>query len=241
MTLRYSSRQRRRLNIATKLAGIATLLCGSQVVLNPKLTRFDSDHAPVSRCGVGQDKVAIVYTGTPDRVREGLRLLSERKVCKLLISGVDTREPLPIFLNHFGVPVPPLADISTDTSRNTRENAGNSTEWLAKHPEVREAVLITTDIHMMRSALMMERAMHARGIAIDLKTLSIHDKGFDWKTPISANNVKYIEDWTLERTKLTAAKFGLSSLPWGHLRLPGARSSVRSRTKRYTPITPVIH
>jgi uncharacterized SAM-binding protein YcdF (DUF218 family) len=136
---------------------------------------------------LGQYDVAIILTGVtgyredlPDRIhtKKGadrflhpLQLYRLGKIEHFLISGGDGRvtgtavpeaEQLEKILLMAGVAE---EDITTESnSRNTHENAVNTAKVLAKHPEWKKRLLVTSAFHMRRSEACFKKA----GVAVDV-------------------------------------------------------------------------
>lgn len=100
---------------------------------------------PTGDCGV-------VLTGGPGRVREGIALLSQKRVKKLIISGVHKRSTLrQMFPEILFYPEIPLDNVilerrSTSTSTNAQQSL-----VLAEALQCHSVLLITSDYHMNRA------------------------------------------------------------------------------------------
>lgn len=112
--------------------------------------------------------VAIVFTGQYDRIERGLELLSEGRVKQLFITGVNPKAGLRLerFADQFSLTSEQrdwLAQgriILAPNARSTIENAIETACWLGSQPEVRSVTLITSQRHMARAALALERAIN---------------------------------------------------------------------------------
>ncbi len=126
-------------------------------ILRTQVTSWTDDiHAD---CG-------IVLTGGRARIPEGFSLLAERRIRKLIISGVYSQADLPgIFPQwpFYGV-VDPHDVILEKHSLTTYGNAEQSLP-LAKALHCRDVILVTSRVHMYRS-LHTFRAVFPKAIAI---------------------------------------------------------------------------
>lgn len=139
------------------IAGLAALYPGFQAG-----AQGDAVSGPMPR-------TAIVFTGQFDRIHFGIRLLEDQVIDRLLISGVNPRSGLDPdrFEVQFGLSPGLLAAMESGriilaTGANTTlENAVEASCWLALHPDIHDAVLITSRRHMPRASLALERALPA--------------------------------------------------------------------------------
>jgi uncharacterized SAM-binding protein YcdF (DUF218 family) len=104
----------------------------------------------------------VVLTGGGERIREGLRLLAEKRAPLVFVSGVHRDAQLPELLAF----VPEYQDNSDVTccvvlgrqAGNTEGNARETAAWIAeKH--FGSVLLVTADYHMPRSLLEFRRAL----------------------------------------------------------------------------------
>jgi uncharacterized SAM-binding protein YcdF (DUF218 family) len=97
---------------------------------------------------------AVVVTGGPNRIREGLDLLYRRSVLKLIISGVhpqaEFREIFPVW-PYYGE----IKEHDVILERRSRTTYGNAQQSLAlvEALRCRDLVLITSRSHMRRTLL----------------------------------------------------------------------------------------
>jgi uncharacterized SAM-binding protein YcdF (DUF218 family) len=97
---------------------------------------------------------AVVVTGGPNRIREGLDLLYRRSVQKLIISGVhpqaEFREIFPVW-PYYGE----LKEVDVILERRSRSTYGNAQQTLSlvEALRCRDLVLITSRTHMRRALL----------------------------------------------------------------------------------------
>ena len=125
-------------------------------------------YAYIHWCGRYQHieyKDGVVFTGSSGRIQSGLKLLREKKLSRLLISGVSphARTKLMHETNHLPVAFGPQAG-------NTRGNVEEACAWAAQE-KLSALTVITTDYHMPRSLLLFHRyAPHISVRAYCLKT-----------------------------------------------------------------------
>lgn len=140
------------------LAGVAVLWAGGFLWFVGTLERRPSDPGATA-------DAAVVLTGGASRLDAGFALLAEKRIAKLLISGVgrDTsREEIRKRADGLG----PLFDCCVTLGREARDTAGNAIEaavW-AESERVRSIFLVTGAYHMPRSAIEFRRAMPAVAI-----------------------------------------------------------------------------
>ncbi|GGG42750.1 YdcF family protein [Hymenobacter glacieicola] len=156
------------------LLGVALLLVLTNgALVNEALLAWEIP--PVTLTQLGRHDAGVLLTGITkgrksphdrvyveqgaDRLLHTLWLYRAGRIRKIIVSGgsgalggVRTRseaEELGILLRLAGVP---RQDILLETrSRNTRENALNTQEVLAQHPEIKSIVLITSAFHERRA------------------------------------------------------------------------------------------
>lgn len=116
---------------------------------------------------------AIVLTGGPARVREGFDLLAEKKVKKLIISGVNpdvkVRELLPPWI-FYG-----LNEDDVVLEKRSETTWGNAQQSLpiVEALHCRDVLLVTSRIHMRR-ALRTFRAVFPENVDIQTQTVAGH-------------------------------------------------------------------
>lgn len=155
-------------------AAVVILVVLSNPFLGSEAWRaWEMDAVPVSQ--VQPHDVAIILTGVtkyrsdiPDRIHtskgadrflQALQLYQLGKVNKFLISGgkgriletegVPEADQIEKILLMAGVPEEDI--ITESNSRNTRENAVNTAQVLAQHPEWKRLLLVTSAFHMRRA------------------------------------------------------------------------------------------
>jgi uncharacterized SAM-binding protein YcdF (DUF218 family) len=98
-------------------------------------------------------------TGAGDRIWQTLRLYKENKISKIFISGgsgkllgqdITEADKVKTFLLAMKIPEKDI--IIEMLSRNTYENAKNTTDWIKKHDPEATCLLITSASHMRRAA-----------------------------------------------------------------------------------------
>ncbi len=110
---------------------------------------------------------AIVFTGQFDRIERGLELLAAEEVQQLFISGVNPKAGLTMrgFADQFSLTADPSAWLETGKitlapdAHTTLENALETACWLEDNPSVQTIMLITSQRHMARASLALERAI----------------------------------------------------------------------------------
>lgn len=110
---------------------------------------------------------AVVFTGQFDRIERGLALISAGKVERLFISGVNPKAGLVSdrFADRFALTSEQREWLGNGRivlapeARTTLENARETACWLQRHPEIRSVALITSQRHLARASLALERAI----------------------------------------------------------------------------------
>ena len=109
----------------------------------------------------------VILTGGPDRIAEGLQLLSGQYGERILITGVNDRTRREDLERSHGID-PKIAACCLDLDRqalNTRGNALEAARW-ARAQGYRALILVTSSWHMPRASEEMRQAMpEARIIA----------------------------------------------------------------------------
>ena len=109
---------------------------------------------------------AVVFTGGEGRVDRGIEVLERKLAQRLLVSGVDREVKPAEFETQFKIPSRLMRCCITlgFESFDTRANALETSRWLEKH-KVRSIRLITSDWHMRRAAMELNR-IKPRGVTI---------------------------------------------------------------------------
>jgi uncharacterized SAM-binding protein YcdF (DUF218 family) len=112
-----------------------------------------------------EKSVAIVATGTPERIEAGLKLVKDGKVRRVLISGVKERDiKRKVIDKHPIIVTLPAGSVEIDyQSQNTSENAINGLKWLKDQEGVNNCVWVTSDWHMARLSMNVERNKDIHG------------------------------------------------------------------------------
>lgn len=125
------------------IAGIWAFYQESEIISHQPVTSWEEDHS--ADC-------AVVLTGGAGRVREGFDLLAQKRIKKLIVSGVfpqaSLREIFPQW-PYYGV-LDSRDIILEKRSRTTYGNAQQSLP-LVEALHCRDIILITSRIHMYRS------------------------------------------------------------------------------------------
>lgn len=95
----------------------------------------------------------VIFTGTDDRIEEGLKLFAMRRADKALISGVYRyleKEPfLKEWQKRISLSIPCCVELGY-VAENTTGNAEEVRDWV-KSENVKSLRLVTSDYHMPRS------------------------------------------------------------------------------------------
>ena len=101
-----------------------------------------------------------VLTGGTARIAEAMRLLSQRKARRVLITGVHratTKETLKEFAQEGNQLFTCCVDIDRE-ARNTIDNAAETRDWVAQKG-YRSLIVVTSNYHMPRALAELGRAM----------------------------------------------------------------------------------
>lgn len=110
----------------------------------------------------------VVLTGGANRIDRAISLLENKKVSKMLISGVD-RDVKPKELAAEYKRDEALFECCIDLgfrSVDTRSNALETARWAARH-DVKSIMLVTHDWHMRRARLELDSAIDSGTIIIN--------------------------------------------------------------------------
>jgi uncharacterized SAM-binding protein YcdF (DUF218 family) len=102
----------------------------------------------------------VVLTGGENRVREGLKLMAEAPVRRVLITGVYRSTSREDFRRHFALPTV-LSDCCLDIGYLAQDTIGNAEEtrdW-AEAWGFQRLIVVTSAYHMPRSLLELRRAL----------------------------------------------------------------------------------
>lgn len=106
---------------------------------------------------------AIVLTGGPGRVEQGIAVLRAQKAKRLLVAGADpsvTKADIARRLGGGGALLRCCVDLGSE-SVDTRSNAEEAGRWLGRH-HFRSLRLITSDWHMRRARYEFEKVLGGR-------------------------------------------------------------------------------
>ncbi len=113
-----------------------------------------------SAAGMQKTDAIVVLTGAPGRIPRGLAMLEAGRARRMLISGVDPSvRPAELAVAQ-DVPVSFFAccvDLGHQAV-DTRSNGAETARWLAAH-DYRSVRLVTSDWHMRRARLELERSL----------------------------------------------------------------------------------
>lgn len=113
-----------------------------------------------SPAGDARTDAIIVLTGGQGRIDRALDLLRRRQAPRLLVSGVDPEVREADFQAEYKV-APPLLKCCVTLGRDaydTQSNAVEAADWVRSH-KAKSVRLVTSDWHMRRAALDLEREM----------------------------------------------------------------------------------
>lgn len=108
----------------------------------------------------GNADAAVVPTGAAGRIQHGIRVLSEKEVDRIFISGVDTNVTPGEFAAEFEVDDDLMACCVTlgFVAADTRGNAEEIADWVGSE-KVNSVRLVTSDWHMRRAANELESVL----------------------------------------------------------------------------------
>lgn len=138
----------------------------------------------------------VVFTGESRRIIEGLRLYMNGVADKIFISGIDAKNEdiLELYSAAGHTPTRGLEGVYIDTqAQTTYENAINTRRWV-KDQNIGSILLVTSDFHIPRSRLLLEREL--RQTTIRTETFSV---------PSNASEATRRE----ERSKYAWARWGV--------------------------------
>ncbi len=133
-----------------------------EIVINDHFQSLDS--VIVSECGV-------VLTGAPGRIREAFELMAQKKIKKLVISGVYKEAQL----NEIFPPLPFYPEINPSDvilEKKSESTFGNAIQSLAvvKSLHCKNILLITSQLHMHRASKIFRRIFPSQ---IEIRTYSV--------------------------------------------------------------------
>ena len=130
------------------------------------LFEFMSRSEPIES-SVELPRTAVVFTGDFDRIRLGLELLSSDSIGRLFITGVNGDAGLNVarFPSQFELTPDQANWITTGRivlapdAHTTLENALETACWLDRQPDVKAVTLITSQEHMARASVALQRGV----------------------------------------------------------------------------------
>ncbi len=110
--------------------------------------------------GEGRTDAIVVPTGSEGRIARGIELLSAGAAKEMLVTGVFEDVKPAEFRAEYDVPAELMECCVTlgFAAINTRGNARETAEWVAEH-RVRSVRLVTSDWHMRRAGIELEKAL----------------------------------------------------------------------------------
>ncbi|MBC7465181.1 MAG: YdcF family protein [Bdellovibrio sp.] len=99
-----------------------------------------------------QADCGVVLTGSPGRVREAFEILAQKKIKKLIVSGVFKEALMNEIFPHLSF-YPEISDQDIYLEKKSATTYGNAIQSLAlvEALKCRDIVLITSQIHMYRA------------------------------------------------------------------------------------------
>lgn len=145
-------------------------------------------------------ETAIVFTGQFDRIEKAIALLEAGRIERLFISGVNNGAGLnpETFARQFGLS-PALQDALDGgvitlgpRAEDTIENALETTCWLSRQPGNGRVLLITSQRHMPRASLLLERPSGLR-----VERLSTSPAIVDARALVTPEFMRFVATWFL--------------------------------------------
>jgi uncharacterized SAM-binding protein YcdF (DUF218 family) len=145
----------------------------------------------------------VAFTGGPDRVETALRLLSEGRADKLLLSGIGGGAELTELAHRAGVDPLSLASRVTigRTATTTLGNALETAAW-ARANAIHSLLVVTASYHMPRAMTELARALPE--VTLYPRPVASPDKTGHAMFPLRLTTEEYI--------KYLAARTGLTSM-----------------------------
>ena len=108
----------------------------------------------------GKTDAVVVLTGGPGRIARGIEVVEQGLAKQMFVSGVDPEVKPGEFAAEFSVPDRMMECCVTlgYLAVDTRSNAGEAREWLAKNG-FKTVRLVTTDWHMPRASSEFEETL----------------------------------------------------------------------------------
>lgn len=125
---------------------------------------------------IGRADGIVVFTGSDERIGEGLKLLAKGKGGRMLISGVysrTNRRQLSALYPGAGELFRCCVDLGWK-ARNTIGNAAETKSWMEKRG-MKSIIVVTSDVHMPRSLMETRRMVPAAALV----PYSVHTADFE--------------------------------------------------------------
>lgn len=159
----------------------------------------------------------VAFTGGPERVETALRLLSEGRADRLMLSGIGGGAELSELARRAGLDPAPLAARVT-IGRNAATTRGNALEtavWVQAH-EIRTLIVVTASYHMPRA--LAELARTVPGVTLHPVPVTTADRPGRPAVPLRLVAEEY--------AKFLATSVGITALlPARESLTPGGRTS----------------
>ncbi len=181
---------------------ILALIGAVAVVLGALLLDFVNRATTPERTG-DLPGTAVVFTGDFDRIRAGLDLLSEGRVDRLFITGVNGDAGLDPerFATQFSLPPEQVQWLDTGRivlapdAHTTIENAWETGCWLDRQPDAGRAVaLITSRSHMARASVALRNELWPVGV---VRVVSDPGEAFDIRQLSLLDFAEYAATWAI--------------------------------------------
>lgn len=127
-----------------------------------------------------ESDVIVVLVGSPERMREAIRLVKDDRADRIIISGSTpaSRGYITNILTeeaqHLGIALPDI--IWEEESRHTFEHPLYVKPILKEH-NFRSAIILSSPYHMRRSAMLFDRVFREEDITLTYRY--VRDSGFD--------------------------------------------------------------
>ena len=166
--------------------------------------RFYFEIQKVDRAGVVESwdvsqsaDCAVVLTGGPGRIREGLDLLYNHKVRKLIISGVNANSHLKEIAPNF----PFYGDLSEEDiilEKRSETTFGNAVQSLpiVEALQCRDILLVTSRLHMYRSLRTFQAIYPGRIEIIPHSIVGTRYRSNVWEQTVEASKSLFYSLWT---------------------------------------------
>ncbi|NBX66467.1 MAG: YdcF family protein [Proteobacteria bacterium] len=133
----------------------------------------------------------VVFTGDDRRIIEGLRLYMDGVADRLLITGMEAAkiDLLDLYQNAGFMPARSLEGVYIDKhAKTTYENAVNTRIWLSGRG-IENIILVTSDFHVPRSRLLLEKQLGQNSIRIETFSVPSNATAETWQTEARKYNI----------------------------------------------------